>query len=133
MISGIFYAHSGWRYIVILAFVLIIAKALVGWLGKGRWSGLDRGLSMFAFISIDIQVLLGLILWIIQQRWTGGDPLASWEHPVTMIVASALSHITWNRVKSAPTDAAKFQTAAIGFLVAGIVLALGVARITRVF
>lgn len=132
MTTGIFYAHSGWRYIIILAFVLIIAKALIGWLGKGRWTGLDRGLGLFAVISMDIQFLLGLVLWILRQGWVGANALASWEHPFTMIVALALAHVTWTRVKSAPTDAAKFQTAAIGFLITGIVLALGIARITYV-
>lgn len=132
MINGIFYAHSGWRYIVILAFILIIAKALIGWFSNGRWSGLDRGLSQFAVISMDIQLLLGIILWIMRSGWLGANPLASWEHPVTMIVAVALAHVTSTRVKKAPTDAAKFQTAAIGYLISGVVLALGIARITYV-
>jgi hypothetical protein len=35
-------------------------------------------------------------------------------------------------VQKAPTDAAKYQTATIGYIIAGIVIALGVARITEV-
>jgi hypothetical protein len=58
--------------------------------------------------------------------------MASWEHPVTMIIASALTHATSRRIKNAPTDAAKFQAGAIGYITAGIVVALGVARITEV-
>jgi hypothetical protein len=132
MATGIFYAHSGWRYIVLLMLVLTIAKVLIGMVSKGRWSGLDEWLNRLTPIVIDIQFLLGLILWILQQRWNGLDPTASWEHPVTMIIASALAHATSTRVKKAPTDAAKFQTATIGYLIAGIIVALGVARITEV-
>ena len=132
MATGIFFAHSGWRYLVILILVVTIAKMLIGMVSNGRWGGLDQWLNRLTPIVVDIQFLLGLILWILQQRWTGADPLASWEHPVTMIIASALTHATSTRVKNAPTDAAKFQAGTIGYLIAGLVVALGVARITRV-
>jgi hypothetical protein len=132
MATGIFYAHSGWRYIVLLMLVLVIIKALIGLFSRGRWGGLDEWLNRLTPISIDIQFLLGLILWIIQQRWTGGDPTASWEHPVTMIIASVVAHGAQRRVKSASTDAAKFQAATIGYIIAGLIVALGVARITEV-
>ena len=94
---------------------------------RGRPLWLGPALLLATFL-----VLLGLILWIIQQRWNSVDPLASWEHPVTMLIASVLAHVTQGRVRKAPTDAAKFQAAVVGYLVAGIVVALGVARITRV-
>jgi hypothetical protein len=128
----LFQAHSGWRYIVILMLVITIAKYVIGMVSSGQWSGFDEALNRFTPIVIDIQVLLGLVLWILQQRWNGADPLASWEHPVTMIIASVLTHATQRRVKAAPTDAAKYQAGLIGYLIAGIVVALGVARITRV-
>jgi hypothetical protein len=130
--QGLYYAHSGWRYVVLIMLVLTIVKVLIGMVGKGRWGGVDEWLNRLTPISIDIQFLLGLILWILQQRWNGADPVASWEHPVTMLIASALAHATQRRIKSAPTDAAKFQSATIGYLIAGIIVALGVARITQV-
>ncbi|HXF61641.1 MAG TPA: hypothetical protein VNK95_08490 [Caldilineaceae bacterium] len=126
----IFEAHSGWRYVVILVAVLAILKYLIGWLGRGRWSNLDRWLGLLTPVTLDIQFLLGLILWITQARWTGADVLRSWEHPVTMIITVALAHMTWNRVKRAGADADKYRSGAIGFLITGIVLALGIARIT---
>jgi hypothetical protein len=132
MTGFIFQAHSGWRYIVLLMLVITIAKMLIGMVSSGRWSSLDEWLNRLTPIVIDIQVLLGLILWIIEQRWNGADPLASWEHPITMIIASVLTHATQRRIKAAPTDAAKYQAGTIGYLIAGIVVALGVARITRV-
>jgi hypothetical protein len=105
---------------------------LIGIGSNGRWGALDQWLNRLTPIAVDIQVLLGLVLWILQQRWSGIDAVASWEHPVTMIIASALTHATSRRIQNAPTDAAKFQAGAIGYVIAGIVIALGVARITRV-
>ncbi len=125
-------AHSGWRYLVILVFIVAIVRALWGWLGKGEWGAWDNRLGMTLPIVVDIQVLLGLVLWIMQQRWMGNNALASWEHPVTMLLTVAVAHITWSRVKKQPTDAGKFRTAAVGFILAGLLLALGVARITHV-
>jgi hypothetical protein len=132
MLTGLFYAHSGWRYIILVVLALTLVKALIGLLSRGRWSGLDNWLNRLSPIVLDIQFLLGLVLWILQQRWMGGNTLASWEHPVTMLIATALAHVTSTRIKRAPTDAAKFQTATVGYLVAALVVALGVARITRV-
>ena len=132
MTTGIFYAHSGWRYIVLLLLALVLIKAILGVVSKGRWGRLDDALTRFTPIGIDIQFLLGLVLWILQQRWTGATMLESWEHPVTMLIGSALAHITSTRVKKAPTDAAKFQAAFVGYLVAAIVIGLGIARITDV-
>ena len=129
---GMLMAHSGWRYIVFLLLALVLIKSLLGMVTKGRWGSLDESLNRFTPIGIDIQFLLGLILWIIQQRWMGGSALSSWEHPFTMLIATVLAHVTSSRVKKAPTDAAKYQAAFVGYLIAGLVIALGVARITGV-
>lgn len=132
MVNVLFEAHSGWRYIIILLLVAIIVKALIGVVSKGRWGSIDEALNRFTPISIGIGFLLGIILWIVQQRWTGASALESWEHPFTMLIATALGHATSARVKRSPTDAAKFQAALLGYLITGLVVALGVARITGV-
>ena len=118
--------------IVIVLLFLTFPKMLIGLLSNCRWGNLDNWHYRLTPISIVIQFLLGLILWVIQQRWTGADPVASWEHPVTMLIASVLAHVTQARTKRAPTDAAKFQTATIGYLITGLIVALGIARITEV-
>lgn len=125
-------AHSGWRYLVILVVVLALLKFLVGWLGKQRWTGLDQRLGTITPIVIDIQWLLGILVWIMQQRWLGNNPLASWEHPTTMTLALIAVHIGWSRAKRTTGATDKFRTAFVGFLIAGLLVALGVARITQV-
>ncbi|MEZ4730281.1 MAG: hypothetical protein R3E79_24395 [Caldilineaceae bacterium] len=123
-------AHSGWRYVVLLVVGLALLKLLIGWLGGQRWSRLDQILGAATPIVIDIQWLLGIILWIMQQRWLGGSALVSWEHPTTMTLALIAAHIGWSRTKRATVDKTKFSTAFLGFLIAGLLVAVGVARIT---
>jgi hypothetical protein len=130
MQSFIFQAHSGWRWIVILVAVVALVKLLIGWLMGARWSRLDQGLGAALPIVLDIQLLLGLVLWIVEQRWNGGDPLRSFEHPVTMILAIVAAHITWSRVKKSDVDQVKYRTAVIGFAIALILVVLGVLRVT---
>lgn len=132
MAYGLIQAHSGWRYIVIALLVVALVKYIIGIIAKQEWSGFDNFLGRFTPIVIDIQWLLGIILWIIQQRWSGGDPSVSWEHPFTMTLAVVAAHIGWSRARKATTSAAKFRAAFVGFLLAGLLVALGVARITGV-
>lgn len=129
----LFHAHSGWRYLVILVVVLALGKAILGWATNARWTRIDQVLGALTPAMFNIQFLLGLILWILQARWLyPGNNIGAWEHPVTMIIALTIAQVTWTRVKRAPLDALKFRTATIGFAIAGLILALGVARITHV-
>lgn len=135
MSNIILMAHSGWQYIVLLMLAVTIIKMILGILTKGSWSSFDEALNRFTPIVLDIQFLLGIILWItwfIQLGWSNMPTTARIEHPVTMIIAIAIAHITSRRVKSTATDAAKYQTATIGYLVSILIVILGVLRITRV-
>lgn len=125
-------AHSGWRHLVVLVLAVAIIRAAYGWIRGSDWGVWDARLDMATTIAVDIQVLLGLVVWIVGQHWQGYNTLAAWEHPVTMIVAAAAAHVTSSRVKKSPESAAKFRTATIGYLITALILALGIARITHV-
>lgn len=125
----IFYTHSGWRYIVILVAVLALLKMLLGMLGGRRWGKLDQALGAAFPIIFDIQLLFGIILWGMQ--FAAGIPSRqAAEHPVTMILAIAAAHIGWSRAKKSSSDADKFRAAFVGFLIATLLMSLGVARMT---
>src|SRR4051812_4882513 len=118
-------AHSGWRYIVILVAVVALVKLLIGWLTNGKWSRLDQGLGTALPVVMDIQLLLGLVLWIVEQRWHGDDPLRSWSHPVIMLIAIAVAHIGWSRTKKSTSDPIKYRTATLWFAIALILVGVG--------
>lgn len=131
MTNVLFQAHSGWRYIVILVAVLAIVKLLIGWLGNGKWGSLDQRLGSALPIVLDIQLLLGLVLFLMApSAWFSGRNVGVAEHFGTMVLAIIAAHIAWARVKKNDSSAAKFQIGTIGFAIAGLLVAVGVARIT---
>ena len=54
--------HSWMRWVVVIVGVIAIVKFLIGWLGKKDWAALDARLASIFPITIDIQLLLGLLL-----------------------------------------------------------------------
>ncbi len=129
MTQFVLYAHSGWRYVVILATVVAVVMYVIGLVRNRPWGAWDQRIGMALPIVYDVQLLLGLVLWIMATAWLSA-PRSAWEHPLTMLVSVGLVHVTWMRVKGAGADRTKFQTALIGILVAGAVMGLGVWRIT---
>lgn len=124
-------AHSGWRHLVVLVLAIAIIRALYGWIRGSDWGAWDNRLGLATPIVLDIQLLLGIVVWIMGQQWLGYNVLAAWEHPVTMILAVAAAHITWNQVKKKGESASKFRTSIVGLAVTAVILALGIARITH--
>src|SRR5512138_3128541 len=124
--------HSIWRWVVLLAAAAAIVKALVGWFGRQPWTGLDDRLGMLYTLTIDIQVLLGLILYIVEQRWRTADPFFAYVHPLVMIIALILAHIGRSRTrKAAPAgsretqlsfDTARHRTAAIFYAISFLLI-----------
>ena len=124
-------AHSDWRWLVILIGGLFLIKMVLGLVQKGKWGQWDQRLGLFTTIAVDIQVLLGLTLWIMDSWWSrGGAAVPAFEHPFTMLVALGVMHVGWGRAKKSPTDAGKYQQALIWFGVAGLLVALGILRVT---
>lgn len=123
--------HSGWRYIVLLMLIVSIVLLLIGWLRGGEWNKLVNGFSMFTPIVIDIQLLLGLVLWFTRPNVMGASRAGGniLEHFITMLIAVVLGHIAAVRIKKAADDGTKFQNGAIYFILTGLVVALGVVRV----
>jgi len=131
MINILFQAHSGWRYIVLLAVILAVVKLLIGWVGNGKWGSRDERVGVALPIVLDVRLLLGLVLFLMApSAWFLGRNVSVGEHFGTMLLAIIAAHITWARVKKNENSAAKFQIGTLGFAIAGLLVAVGVARIT---
>ena len=94
--------HSIWRWVVLVVVLAALVRGLVAWQQRQAFVNLDRQLGMLYTMNLDIQVLLGLILWFSQRRLAAvtGAAAASGqslffgiEHPALMLLALGLAHV----------------------------------------
>lgn len=126
-------AHSGMRWLTLLLLVLAVGNALIKWSSKGEFGNTDRQLNLFALIFTHIQILIGIVLYLVSPRVNLAADFMSdsvsrffvLEHPLTMIIAAVLITIGNSRSKKAE-GVQKFRVTAIFF---GIGLLLILSRI----
>jgi hypothetical protein len=82
--------HSLMRWVVLLAAI----AAAVGY-GRARTRGvfdpLAGRLGALYAAAIGIQLLLGVVLWLTEGRWSGDDVFLSFIHPVMMLIATGIA------------------------------------------
>lgn len=113
MIEFLIQAHSGWRWIVLALIVVSVIKMLLGLLGRQSWTNLDDRLLSFSRIAVYIQVVLGIILYIMVQKWA--DMRFTGEHVIMAFLALGGLEFGAGRAKKAQKDTDKFRFAVIGF------------------
>jgi len=105
--------HSLWRWVVLIVVLVAFVRGLIGWLRGGDWTSNDRTLAMLATTALDIQLVIGILLYGAGQHWKSGAFIA-YIHPLIMIIAIAIAHIFSVRARRAATPIAKHRTLAIG-------------------
>jgi hypothetical protein len=121
----LFHAHSGLRYLVLLAAVVALLVLLHGKLTRRPWGSPAR-ISGAVFMGLlDVQVVLGLVLLAV---WTFHPMLIG--HIVMMIAAVVIAHGARVAARKAPTDEARYNRSLLSvviplLLIAGGILAIG--------
>ncbi len=120
MQQGLLHLHNFMRWVVILFILLTLIRSLRGLGGSKAFTAGDRKTAMFMMISADIQLLLGFVLYFMNNWFTvltsGGDAMSNKynrfftvEHTLGMLIGIALIHIGYSSVKKNITDQAKFK------------------------
>lgn len=117
--------HSLWRWIVLLLVLLATVVSLWKWYQRDAWENPDRRLPLFATIAIDIEVLIGIVLWIGQGRWSGDPFFTSILHPIIMLAALAVAHAAMSRSR-AQRGPDRHRIVGLGLLLALILMVLGI-------
>jgi hypothetical protein len=127
--------HSWVRWAVLIAGIAAAGRALVGWFRGQPWSKADRAVGA-AFVGfLDLQFLLGLLLYFALSPITkeamrdfgavmANAALRYWavEHAFGMLVGVALAHIGLARIKKMPESPRRHRTAAIFFTLALLII-----------
>jgi len=118
--------HSSLRWLVLVALVALFVRAVVGWRGKQERTKRDRILTAITIGFVDLQLLLGLVLYFTgpwmqtlsegMGRVMSTTPLRFFivEHPFGMIVALIVLHVFSVRSRKADDDTVAWRRLAIG-------------------
>ncbi len=126
------FLHSKWAYLVLIVLVLATINALIKFFGDKEFDAKDFRISLFALITMHIQLLLGIILYFtkgyfstIEQVGGMGEVMKNSalrnliiEHPLTMIIAVTLVTIGYSKHKKKLTSKPKFKMLAIFYTIA---------------
>lgn len=138
MYAFILAVHNILRWITLFLLVLALVRAFWGWFGKREWTSTDGRVGTFYSVSLDIQLLLGLILYFALSPITKivfsefGTAMANTdlrffvlEHALMMVLAVIFAHIGVASAKRAAEPVIKHRRAAIWFSLSLIVILLG--------
>ena len=117
------FIHSYWAYLVLLALVAATFNALFKFIGDKEFDAKDFSISLFALITMHIQLLIGVILYFTKGYFdenTIGEVMKNdslrklaVEHPITMILAVALVTIGYSKHKKKLVSRPKFKMLAV--------------------
>lgn len=117
--------HSLWRWVVLLLVLLAAGVSLWKWYQRASWENPDRRLPLFATIAVDIEVLIGIVLWVGEGRWSGDPFFTSILHPIIMLVALGVAHMSMSRSR-AQRGADRHKIVGLGLLLTLIIIVAGV-------
>ncbi len=122
------FLHSYWAYLVLVVLVLATGNALFKFFGDKEFDAKDFRISLFALITMHIQLLIGIILYftkgyfdensISEVMKNAGLRKLAVEHPTTMIIAVALVTIGYSKHKKKLVSKPKFKMLAIFYSIA---------------
>ena len=139
MYTGLLHTHNMFRWLVLITLVIAVVFAFIGWLKKREWSKKDNTTGLLLTIFMDIQFLVGIIMYAFVSPVTKAafndfgaamknDDLRFYavEHILMMLIALVLVHIGRAKSKKASAPWKKHRAAAIFY---GISLLLILAAI----
>lgn len=131
--------HSYLRWVVLLLMIGVVARAATGWVSARRWQAFDGRLGLGMMIGLDIQLLIGLLLYGVFSPLTrialsdfGAAmkiaPMRFWavEHTSLMLLGVALVHVGRIVARRAADDRARHRRMCLWISAALIALLAGI-------
>ena len=145
MYTGLLHTHNLFRWLILIALIFAIGFAFIGWLKKRDWNKRDNLTGLVLTIFMDIQFLLGIVLYAFVSPITKSafndfgaamkNPELRFyavEHILMMVIALIVIHI--GRAKSKKNSAPwKKHRAAFIFYTIGFILILAAVPWERAF
>ena len=131
--------HNLMRWVVVILAIYALVRIYMGVFGKREFTETDRKALSFYAIGMDVQLLLGLILYFFLSPLTTaamgnfGAAMSdsnlrffAVEHILLMVVAVILAHVATVMARRGATSSAKFNRAAIWLTLSVLAVAVAV-------
>ncbi|BAJ62296.1 hypothetical protein [Anaerolinea thermophila] len=131
--------HNILRWLLLIAALFAVGRALWGWLARKPWQALDDRAGLIFTTVMDLQVLVGLLLYVAFspltqtafQNFGGAMGNATMrffaiEHILIMVIALVLAHIGRAQARKASEALSKHRRAAIWFGIALLLVLLAI-------
>lgn len=138
MYSIVLALHNITRWLVLISGVAALIRAYLGWRRAQEWSASDRIVGVFFASFMDVQLLLGLLLYFVISPITraafqnpsaimGNSDLRFFtvEHIGWMLLAVVSAHIGTILSKKAANEVDKHRRAAIWFSLSLVMILIG--------
>jgi asparagine N-glycosylation enzyme membrane subunit Stt3 len=126
MLTGLLHAHSGLRYLILLAGAVALVVAVFG-LATGRPYSKGMRISASTFSSLlHVQVLLGFAILV-----SGRFYPALIGHIFLMLMAAVVAQVPVSVLRRRPMEERTYMPHLVGIVVAGGLIWAGVAAIGR--
>jgi hypothetical protein len=133
--------HNIVRWVVVISGILVVVRSFWGWLGKKEWNNTERKFGIVFTSSVDLQLLLGVVLYFVFSNWALKAILEKGmsfvmgeseyrffaiEHAFYMILAVIFAHLGSALPKKVENAQSKYKRAAIWFGLALLVILAGI-------
>lgn len=133
MYNGILHAHSGMRWVALIAVLVAIFVAFANY-KTDKFSKGHKTAYLLALIFMHIQLVLGLFLYFISPKVLFGEMTMSndvvrfftVEHISLMLLSIVLITVGYSRSKRAATFRGKHSAIAVFYTLALVILLLGI-------
>ena len=139
MYTALLTVHSYLRWVVLVVALLVLVRAIAGVTQRRPWTPTDDSAARWFGMTLDIQMLLGLVLYLFLSPFT----MSAWsdigaamrdsttrfvviEHQVGMLIAVALTHIGRSRIRKNRDSAGRHRQALIFFGLALVVMVISI-------
>ena len=127
--------HSILRWAIVLAALFVLIRAITGISFKRGWMKMDDRAGLWYTIFMDVQVLIGIILYFFLSPTTkialqnfgaamgdSGVRFFAVEHVVGMLIGVTVAHIGRSLARKAPTNIQKHRRSAIWTVVSLLIV-----------
>jgi len=140
MDTGLVHLHNILRWVILVLLLLSVVKSYSGWKGKKPFSDGDRKTWLFTMIAAHTTLILGLYQWLagrmgmITTKLPEGTSFMKeklyrffWmEHPLLMIISIILITLGYGMAKKPVSDEVKYKKAFQFFIIALILILIGI-------